>query len=255
MNPVDQYQEVFKTDYNFNKEELRTHIEKFKELDKYLPPSSTYLIITNTREGKYEFISKNFEPATGLSSDPFMENGISYYLTLIHPDEIQTWLLVLSELMNFCTTEFPIAKLNRLDFQYNYRFRVKGDGYLNVLENQVNLLADQEGRPVVGLGHFTVFGNGDELPIRASVRYLNDQNEYETVFYKVYGAKLLQESISNRERDVLRLIALGYDNDTIADKLFVSPHTVKTHRKNMLSKTGSKNSMELIVQCIKEGII
>lgn len=255
MNAFDQYKEVFKTSYNFSRDEIQTHIQKLKEMDRVLPPSSTFLMITNTREGTYDFISKNFEFATGLKKAVFFQTGIAYYLSLIHPDEIQTWLEVLNELMTFCTTEYPPEKLNRLDFQYNYRIKVDEDKYLNILENQVNLLADDEGRPVVGFGHFTVFGNGDPLPIRASVRYLNDNDEYETVFHKVYSSKLLGDAISNRERDVLRLIALGHDNDAIAKKLFVSPHTVRTHRKNMLTKTNSKNSTQLVVLCIREGLI
>jgi len=157
--------------------------------------------------------------------------------------------------MTYCTTEFPPEKLNRLDFQYNYRFKIDTDKYLNILENQVNLLAGDDGRPVVGLGHFTVFGNGDPLPLRATVRYLNDNMEYETVFHKVYGSRQLDEKISERERDVIRLIALGHDNNTIAEKLCISSHTVRTHRKNLLNKTDSKTTTQLVVQCIKEGLI
>ena len=39
-----------------------------------------------------------------------------------------------------------------------------------------------------------------------------------------------------RERDILRLLAKGYDNQTIADELFISLKTVKTHVSNILAK-------------------
>ena len=119
----------------------------------------------------------------------------------------------------------------------------------------MNLLCSDEGRPIVGMGHFTVFGDGEALPIRASIRFLNANNEYETVFHKVYGASLLEEKISPRERDILRLVALGDDNKTIADKLFISSNTVRTHRQNLLNKIEAKNSTDLVVQCIRNGII
>ncbi len=46
----------------------------------------------------------------------------------------------------------------------------------------------------------------------------------------------LHEDLTARERDILRLLAKGYDNQTIADELFISLKTVKTHVSNILAK-------------------
>jgi len=48
------------------------------------------------------------------------------------------------------------------------------------------------------------------------------------------------KSLSDRETDVLKYVALGFTNKEIADKLFISTHTVITHRKNISSKLGIK---------------
>jgi len=56
----------------------------------------------------------------------------------------------------------------------------------------------------------------------------------------------LQEKLSLREIEVLGLIMQGYTNQEIADKLFVSYETVKSHRKNILQKTGTNNTAALI---------
>ena len=250
-----QYQEIFNTPYDFSSEEISRHIEGLKQLDRLLPPSSTYLMVTNTAEGRYDFVSKNFEYATGLNRQLFIENGIRAYLNSIHPEEIQLWLQVVNECLQFYLENYTKEQLSRLEFQYNYRLQVGNGRFLNILEKHVNLLCSDEGRPIVGMGHFTVFGDGEALPIRASIRFLNANNEYETVFHKVYGASLLEEKISPRERDILRLVALGDDNKTIADKLFISSNTVRTHRQNLLNKIEAKNSTDLVVQCIRNGII
>lgn len=52
--------------------------------------------------------------------------------------------------------------------------------------------------------------------------------------------------LSLREIEVLGLIMQGLTNNMIAEKLFISYETVKTHRKNILEKTGSKNTACLI---------
>ena len=63
------------------------------------------------------------------------------------------------------------------------------------------------------------------------------------------------ESLSNREIDVLKLVALGYSNKEIADKLFISTHTVMSHRKNMTEKLGIKSISGLTVYAIINNII
>ncbi len=63
------------------------------------------------------------------------------------------------------------------------------------------------------------------------------------------------EELSTRERDVLRLVAMGFPNKEIADKLFISIHTVVTHRKNITEKLGIKSISGLTVFAIINGII
>jgi DNA-binding CsgD family transcriptional regulator len=55
--------------------------------------------------------------------------------------------------------------------------------------------------------------------------------------------------LSDREREVLLLIKAGNETKAIADMLFISPHTVDKHRKNMLERTGAKDISTLIHLC------
>ena len=58
--------------------------------------------------------------------------------------------------------------------------------------------------------------------------------------------KIKQFDLSEREAEVLRLIALGYKNSEIAEKLFISQNTVKTHIKNIYVKLDVKNRVEAL---------
>lgn len=53
-------------------------------------------------------------------------------------------------------------------------------------------------------------------------------------------------TLSRREKDVLELIMKEYTTQEIADKLFISFGTVETHRRNMLNKTGARNTAGLV---------
>jgi DNA-binding NarL/FixJ family response regulator len=55
-----------------------------------------------------------------------------------------------------------------------------------------------------------------------------------------------QQKLSNREKEILSLIAIGLKNHEIAKKLYISTHTVITHRRNLLQKSGTKNTAGLV---------
>ena len=60
--------------------------------------------------------------------------------------------------------------------------------------------------------------------------------------------------LSDREKEILLLICRGMSNQEIADKLFISKRTVDKHRANILEKTGCRNTANLVVWAIKNGI-
>ena len=61
--------------------------------------------------------------------------------------------------------------------------------------------------------------------------------------------------ISDRELEIIALIASGNSNKEVAEKLFISTHTVTTHRKNILSKLGVKNTAGLVLFAVKENLV
>jgi DNA-binding CsgD family transcriptional regulator len=61
--------------------------------------------------------------------------------------------------------------------------------------------------------------------------------------------------ISEREKEVIKYIALGLTNKEIAEKLFLSVHTVTTHRKNISNKLEIKTIPGLTIYAILNGII
>jgi two-component system, NarL family, nitrate/nitrite response regulator NarL len=61
--------------------------------------------------------------------------------------------------------------------------------------------------------------------------------------------------ISSREKEVLKLIADGLTNPQIADKLFISLHTVDSHRKNLLTKFEVSNTASLIKLAAKHSML
>lgn len=63
------------------------------------------------------------------------------------------------------------------------------------------------------------------------------------------------DTLTNREKEILHLVAEGYTNNEIAERLFISPRTAELHRSNVINKLGLKNQVDLVRFAIKRGIL
>ena len=63
------------------------------------------------------------------------------------------------------------------------------------------------------------------------------------------------ESLSEREREVLALIAKGFSNKEIAEQLIISVKTVESHKSNVMEKLGLKTRPELVKYAVKKGLL
>lgn len=61
--------------------------------------------------------------------------------------------------------------------------------------------------------------------------------------------------LTTRERELLRLITEGYTNNEIADKICLSPETIKGYRKNLLLKLGAKNTALLVKIALEQKLV
>ncbi|TXG40115.1 LuxR C-terminal-related transcriptional regulator [Seonamhaeicola maritimus] len=236
------YQDIFKS---YDNPSLEKHIQKIIELDVYLPYSSTFFCITNTQDLSFEYVSKNMNACLGLDKELFDKGGMKYFWSRIHPEDIERWLQALNELMNFTLKEIDGKDRLKMSYTWNYRFKNAQDEYVNIIQNTTPLEFDTNHKPIIGLAHYTVLHPNIKMQVCASAKLLNQQNEYETKYFNNYSQKLLN-AISNRERDIIRLLVLDYSSKQIAEKLEISSNTVDTHRRNILKKLNISSTGELI---------
>lgn len=85
------------------------------------------------------------------------------------------------------------------------------------------------------------------------VRRLLQQDHVERI--RRAGGQDSYDLLTEREREVLQLIAEGNSNKEVASRLYLSVYTVETHRKNMLEKLNLRGTADLILYAVRKGMV
>lgn len=80
-------------------------------------------------------------------------------------------------------------------------------------------------------------------------------SDINTILMKGLHGEGEQKLLTDREREILKLISKEYTNRRIAEELFISERTVETHRKNIFRKTGTNNMVGLIKYAYANNLI
>lgn len=210
-----------------------------------------YFYIIDFFDMTLSHISPGITEIHGFDPETVSFNDI---LEAIHPDDIDFVAKAEGVSTNFFYKKVGYEKMLSYKTSYSFRFRLKNGEYALFNHQSLMLSLDENG------------GLGKSLNIHTRIDHLSNLNTYkisliglndEPSFINFSPSEENQDlrEFSKREIDVIKLIANGFNNNEIAVKLFISPLTVKKHRNNILSKSDSKNTAELIKNCIFKGII
>ena len=96
---------------------------------------------------------------------------------------------------------------------------------------------------------------GKEL-IDAVLRVMSGKQYYDRIgTFNSDDEEVTQYKLSERELEIIKLMSDGMTSSEIAEKLFLSDHTVKTHRKNILRKLNVNNSSQAVQFCLNNQLI
>ncbi|MBB6500875.1 LuxR C-terminal-related transcriptional regulator [Pedobacter cryoconitis] len=228
-------------------------------LDQFLPsficPGQFYYYVVGFYDRQIKYMDPSVVEILGLEPESATAEKI---LDRIHPDDINYVTQTESASLKFMFDKVGRDSV-RSYYKTTYCLRLKvADGGYELFHNQSILLSNDD------TGRIT-----QVLHIHTNVSHITTVNNYMPSLVGIKGEKkvwpininresenhALNLQFSKRETEIIKLIALGYKSEEIADSLFISVHTVHTHRKNITRKSGVKTSSELISLCVKDGLI
>ncbi|CAN5531070.1 hypothetical protein BH10BAC2_BH10BAC2_08980 [soil metagenome] len=247
---------------DFNQEELRMEgIEKVLSIDlnfhSFFSHSIPMIYLLDYTTGKYMIMSKSSRIILGYDPKEFMDNGIGFTIDAYQKDDLKLYNEKMFPDRLKVLNTIPVTEHRNYVFSYSYRLKNIQGEYTNLLQRNCFIKSDNNGTPLISLGmvinvqHFK-----KENPVIQVVEKIDSEaNSCETIYKKVYHLKEEDQLFSRREKEILLWIADGLTSKGIADKLFISEHTVINHRKNMLLKSGVNNVGALIAFALRNGII
>lgn len=166
-------------------------------------------------------------------------------LERVHPDDIVEKLALELQFITFVKS---LPADERQDYYLQHVLRMKNaDGeYIYLIHRIFYLQYDDCGNVMLALCLYTIAG--EEQPIVGIINSLTGKIENET-------AAEVSVILSNREKEVLRLIGKGNASKEIAEKLSISTHTVNVHRQNIIKKMHVNNSTEAYNVARRLGLI
>jgi DNA-binding CsgD family transcriptional regulator len=199
------------------------------------------------------YVHPNVEEITGFSKSMFQGSGSIY--ELIHPDDREFVFELTKRTVSFAALyktelfKIPFKSIFSIDFRVQH----KSGHYIRLNRQACCFKTDHDGNMVLGFLLFTDItqsnkGESHNIHWIGDTKYLFHFNDLIKKYKKDY-------SITRREKDILTRLAEGESATKIAQRLSISVHTIISHRKSLLHKTGTKNTAELIKFAFEKALI
>lgn len=236
--------------------------EQFKQIAALFAPGNSYYYILNMHNLELDHVSDSVQLFAGkTAAEVTMQN----LLELALPEEIDNIQQKENVIRDFYLRFLKPEQI--LDYKVMYSYQMEGPKgkILTILHQATALTVNKNGffehvfSVHSDISHLKVTSSKDVsfINIKGGKSYYNINPEHEKFdpSYTEYEKEELSELFSIREVQVINELAGGLNAERIAEKLNLSPHTVKTHRKNILHKSGCNNTAQLVAKCLTGGVI
>jgi DNA-binding CsgD family transcriptional regulator len=215
----------------------------------HIGPFYYYILdITNFR---FHFLSPKIKEVLGYDAEKV---DVGFLMSKIHPDDQAIFINHEDIVVDFFNN-LPIEKFTKYKVSYDYRILNNEEKYIRILHQAVVLQYDDDKKIHCILGvHTDITNIKTDNQSRLSFIGLDGEISYINVTTKE-NYSTTKDIFSKREKEILNYLIKGKQSTEIAKILSISLFTVHTHRKNILAKTDTKNTPELINKVITEGLL
>jgi len=248
--PIVQAQKAWQAAIKAGKEiNMDIDLETYRKLLNIVSVGPFYYYIFDLEKAIIPFVSPSITEVLGYAPEQFTPE---FFFQIIHPDDAASFLKFGEKSVEFFNSIAP-EDIFGYKVRFDFRLRRSMGEYIRVLQQVVTLQTTETG------------GINRTLGIHTDINHIKSEGNPVLSFVGMNGKPSFlnveltsefmptTELLTRREKEVLYYIVHGRNSNEIAEILFLSKHTVLNHRRNIMTKTATTTTAELIAKTMKEG--
>jgi hypothetical protein len=217
------------------------------QLEAISEANKQFFHVADLIQARITWASKRCEQMIGIKPE---ELDAYHFMEATHPDDLEKHTLGRSKMFNLANDLFK-AKKGKALLSIDIRIRNSLGEYPNLLFQLYFMYSEQYHTVFL----FQVHTDIDAFKKRKYGYHYYVGTDFSNFRYPDEELIMIGNPLSDREFEILRLIESGLNSEEIAEKLFLSVHTVNTHRRNILEKTGKPSMADLIYDFKEKRVI
>ena len=248
--PIIQAQKTWQAAIRTGKEiNMKIDLETYRKLLNIVSVGPFYYYIFDLENASIPFVSPGITEVLGYNPEQFTPE---FFFQIIHPEDTASFIKFGEKSVEFFNSIAPEDIFN-YKVRFDFRLRKSSGDYIRVLQQVVTMQTTETGGINKTLGIHTDISHikTEGSPVLSFVG-MGGKPSYLNVELSAAFSPTT-EFLSRREKEILYYIVHGRHSNEIAEILFLSKHTVLNHRRNIMSKTKTSTTAELIAKTIQEG--
>ena len=219
-----------------------------QKLNQLMDENDQFITVADLAKIKFLYVSEGIRSMIGV--EPSQLNP-SHFVEVTHPDDLSRFGLLRAQTF---VVEKEVLETKKGSMLVSFTIRIHNtEGiYFNCL-CQAYFFFSQIPHDAVYL--LQVISNVDRFEKKKHVFHHYKGKDLSYFRYPDNELLKIGPAFSTRELEIIKLIESGMNSKQIADKLFISVHTVNTHRRNILQQCGKDNISNLIYELNEQGLL
>ena len=252
MRKQEEFNKLVKNAHETDQQLISNQVEKMYDLDNHFRTGPAVYYLFNFTKMRYEYLSAGHAKLTGYELDAYKDGDIPL-LDIMLEEDLRVYMSRVIPALREYRNQYSIRENGNMTFQITARLRKKDGQVIRILDQYNFVDLDEENMPLLIFGHLSEISvpNLNE-PVSAAI-YLEKEDYSERIYFKSFSDND-NVQVSDREKQVIKLLASGKTSKEIANELFISSNTVSRHRQNILSKLGIGSTTELVKYAVEHGL-
>jgi DNA-binding CsgD family transcriptional regulator len=214
----------------------------------------SFVVVGNTSNWKIEAVTGDSKELTGYTAEEIYNMGGEFVMNYTVPEHLQVNMATVKTCMEY-SNSIPEEQRESIFAIYYYHGRKKNGDLVAVQHQSIPLVFDEQKIPFIFCNVYSDISFLDPQNIPHGVMVNKFTGEVFHLNKKSLNLEKRDDLFSKREKEIIGLMSNGLTSKEIAEKLFISNDTVRTHRKNILRKAGVSNTISLIRYAIINSIL